>query len=210
MSHCKECNKRTKKYEWEKEGLDLDLKERRRLRQKYWYENNKERVSKQQKDKRLQDPVFRENQNKRSAARKLKQAKNEEHRDAIIRWNWVHKLDPTTRFIWDRFRIWKKSGPKRSITWSLTFEQIWDLFLNSKGVCHYTGQKLDLKTNSRNTISLDRIDSSKGYEMGNVVFCTALINRMKLDLTMDDFAREMQTALNYRIHWPDYIIKEQK
>ena len=36
-------------------------------------------------------------------------------------------------------------------------------------------------------ISVDRIDSNKPYEDGNIVFCCAIVNRMKQELSVKDF-----------------------
>lgn len=54
-------------------------------------------------------------------------------------------------------------------------------------VCHYTGTDLVLEKNKRNTISLDRIDCSKGYTITNVVFCCSFVNLMKHKSSYEDF-----------------------
>jgi hypothetical protein len=54
-------------------------------------------------------------------------------------------------------------------------------------ICYYTGIALTNKRNLPNTLSLDRIDSNKGYTKNNVVFCCAKINIMKSDMDVDEF-----------------------
>lgn len=46
-----------------------------------------------------------------------------------------------------------------------------------------------------NTVSVDRLDSSKGYTLENVVLCCAAINRMKMDMTVDEFRRWCQLVV---------------
>lgn len=78
-----------------------------------------------------------------------------------------------------RMAHWKARANKADIEWSLDLE-----FLESLSkVCHYTGQELTFEPNQPNSISLDRIDSSKGYTKDNVVFCSWRVNQAKNDLS---------------------------
>ncbi len=71
-------------------------------------------------------------------------------------------------------------------------KQIWD---NQKGICPYSGIKLklmkhgykfqDIANNRFEIASLDRIDSTKGYEKGNLVFVSTLVNFMKNNCTVE-------------------------
>lgn len=82
-----------------------------------------------------------------------------------------------------RFCCWKKGARDRNIQFDLTLEQIKTMPL----LCHYTGQTLVLESNKPNTISLDRIDCSKGYTATNVVYCCAFVNIMKHKSSYQDF-----------------------
>ena len=82
-----------------------------------------------------------------------------------------------------KFLMWKSNASKRNILFDLTFEQVKSMPL----ICHYTGRALTLKRNQRNTISLDRIDPSKGYTPTNVVFCCSFVNIMKHTSSYEDF-----------------------
>jgi len=64
-------------------------------------------------------------------------------------------------------------------------------------ICHYTGKPLTLEANHFNTISIERLDSSKGYTKENVVFCCETINRMKQELSYDDFIETCHTIYTY-------------
>ena len=89
---------------------------------------------------------------------------------------WIARLN-------SRFARWKKGARDRNIPFDLTFEQIETMPL----VCHYTGKELVLESNRPNTVSLDRIDSSKGYTPTNVVYCCAFVNLMKHTLSYENF-----------------------
>lgn len=53
--------------------------------------------------------------------------------------------------------------------------------------CNLTGLKLEFKTLKKQTASLDRIDSTKGYVEGNVQWIHKDINLMKNRLPQDYF-----------------------
>ncbi len=82
-----------------------------------------------------------------------------------------------------RFALWKANAKRRNIPFELNLGDI----KSSPLICYYTGTKLTLNTNQPNTISLDRIDNSKGYTKDNVVFCCQFVNYMKGTLTHEQF-----------------------
>lgn len=82
-----------------------------------------------------------------------------------------------------KLKVWKVNAKARHIRWDLSLEHLNTLPL----ICVYTGQALTLDVNQLNTVSLDRIDSTKGYVPGNVAFCLPSINRMKSDQTVSGF-----------------------
>lgn len=82
-----------------------------------------------------------------------------------------------------RFSRWKRSAHQRNIPFDLTLEQLESMPL----VCYYTGTTLVLESNERNTVSLDRLDSSKGYTITNVVYCCAFVNLMKHESSYEQF-----------------------
>ena len=61
------------------------------------------------------------------------------------------------------------------------------LYVLQEGKCKYTGDILNLSSNSKKTISVDRVDSSIGYLKTNVVLTTWEVNNCKQDLSFFDF-----------------------
>ena len=81
------------------------------------------------------------------------------------------------------FNRFKKSAKARGLKWNLTLEQI---FLDYNGVCCLTGEPISIDYDSQ-TASLDRIDSSKGYEVGNIQWVLSDINMMKRNMEQRKF-----------------------
>ncbi len=88
-----------------------------------------------------------------------------------------------------------KKRPKE-ISCNITIDDIRDLYIKQDGKCALTKKELTYikqdRTNdehiiNRWNISVDRIDSSKGYEKYNIQLVGAIINRMKIDIPQNDF-----------------------
>jgi len=87
------------------------------------------------------------------------------------------------RTLHGRIQQWKSGAMKRNLEWSID-----EKYLNSLPmICFYTNIPLTMEVKHTNTLSLDRIDSSKGYTKDNVVFCCAIINSMKNTLSVVEF-----------------------
>jgi hypothetical protein len=104
-------------------------------------------------------------------------------------------------FIIKLFGILKHNCLKRAkdLVMNITIDDIKTLFTKQEGKCALTGKELtysqmeedanngDSQLQHRWNISVDRIDSSKGYEKHNIQLVGGIINRMKTDLTDQKF-----------------------
>lgn len=89
----------------------------------------------------------------------------------------------------------KQAAKTRKKEFSITMEQLWELFVAQDNKCAMTGLDIQLSLDrkksdpdfSKITASLDRIDSSKGYTVDNIQWVHKDINRMKWSLSKDDF-----------------------
>ena len=89
----------------------------------------------------------------------------------------------------------------RNLPFSITMQQIWDLFLKQDRKCAYSGQILRFSTNRNShdgTASLDRIDSSKGYVKDNIQWIHKDINRMKQHFSENNFLYLVKLISKYR------------
>lgn len=100
------------------------------------------------------------------------------------------------------FSEYKKNAIKRQIVFDLTTEQFKTLVIQN---CYYCGispkQIISRKVYNGNFIhnGIDRIDSTKGYEIGNVVPCCGRCNEGKMDLSQDEFLSWIERVYKHSI-----------
>lgn len=83
----------------------------------------------------------------------------------------------------------KERAKKIKKEFSLTEEDFLELYVKQNGRCYYTNESLGLLRGSEDALSIDRIDSSKGYSKENCVLCLYRINLMKNDMQMEHFVK---------------------
>lgn len=81
----------------------------------------------------------------------------------------------------------KNSANKRKQDFNLTVDDVVDFWHKQKGICPYTGRKLELKAGCLNTVSIERIDSKIGYTKENTILVCQAVNRMKSDFSFEEF-----------------------
>lgn len=82
---------------------------------------------------------------------------------------------------WWRSHILREiNGRRHRVPVTITIQEAWDLLVKQNFKCSLSGMPIFVGDNSINgTASLDRIDSSKGYELDNVQWTHKHINFMK-------------------------------
>jgi len=68
---------------------------------------------------------------------------------------------------------------KKNIEWNLSLLFLLKLWEKQKMMCAYSGVPLTFEDNHPHTISLDRLDSSKGYTEDNVQLVCTIVNYIK-------------------------------
>lgn len=82
----------------------------------------------------------------------------------------------------------QRSAAVRGMSFRLTPQYLWELFLKQERRCALTGWNLVMpKHKVKGTASLDRIDSSKGYTKDNVQWLHKDVNIAKQDTKEDQF-----------------------
>ncbi len=87
---------------------------------------------------------------------------------------------------------------RRKIPISISIGDAWNVLREQNGRCAITGSVIALPSRTKGekaTASLDRIDSSKGYEPGNIWWVHKRINWMKSDMSMDEFVSFCQSVV---------------
>jgi hypothetical protein len=75
----------------------------------------------------------------------------------------------------------------RTKEFNIIDQDLIDLWGKQNGQCAYTKLPLLAAANQFNTLSLDRVDSGKGYVVGNIQLVCAAINKMKQEYTEEMF-----------------------
>lgn len=82
----------------------------------------------------------------------------------------------------------RKQNVRARVPVTVTIEQAWELFLQQEQKCALTGLSLTISSTSKyNTASVDRIDSSRGYELDNIQWVHKDINFMKRTYSQNYF-----------------------
>lgn len=103
----------------------------------------------------------------------------------------------------------KKGAVKRGIVFDVTIEEAWDLFEQQRRRCALTGIELafnQVKSTpwyENTTASLDRIDSSEGYVLGNIQWLHKDVNQMKWNLTTERLVELSRLIVENRIEKGD-------
>ena len=87
----------------------------------------------------------------------------------------------------DRLSTSKARAIHKQLPFDIDLEFLTQLYNKQNGKCYYTNELLSLSTNNDMTLSIDRLNSSKGYTKDNIVLCSKVINSIKNDLTIDNF-----------------------
>lgn len=96
---------------------------------------------------------------------------------------------------------YRRNATKRGVTFSISEEEFKNL---TKENCFYCGkeplQTISKKTNGEYVYNgIDRLDSSKGYDKGNVVPCCGRCNQGKMDLQLEEFFLWIEQVYNHSI-----------
>lgn len=92
------------------------------------------------------------------------------------------------------FRRYRKGASLRQIDWALSEKEMFEKF---DGSCEMTGWEISLEY-EKGTASLDRIDSSKGYEPSNIQWVHKMVNMCKNRYSIKQFV-DMCRAIVARI-----------
>lgn len=81
----------------------------------------------------------------------------------------------------------RSNARKRNREFNISKQFILNLLEKQENKCYYSGDELSMKPRLYNTLSIDRVNSSKGYTEDNVVLCCQKINVIKNDLSDLEF-----------------------
>lgn len=98
--------------------------------------------------------------------------------------DYVQNATPET-IVFKRLSVIKNRAKYKKIEYNLTAKDIFDQHEIQKGYCKYSGIPMNWIIDDPCCISIDRIDSSKGYTVDNVVLCCVVVNLIKYNNTTE-------------------------
>lgn len=108
----------------------------------------------------------------------------DEQRKAYIQYNKDWQRDNLFQY---RLLSARSRAKKKGIEVKLSVKFLKQLFEDQKGLCYYSGLPMEMTKVSRYSMSIDRMDSTKGYTEDNIVLVASIVNTMKNDLPIKDF-----------------------
>lgn len=91
----------------------------------------------------------------------------------------------------DFYTTLRRNAQSRFLSFEVSIEYLWELFLKQDRRCALSGRLLQFgrinKDRANTTVSIDRINSSKGYVEGNVQWVHKKINIMKNVYSQEEF-----------------------
>lgn len=109
-----------------------------------------------------------------------------------------HAYSGTTHITGTQFNRWHKGAIERDYEWSISIQDIEDVYMAQGGKCVYTDLELTAESAQLNTMSLDRINNSVGYVKGNIQLVVTKINIMKHALDEMEFVTLCQLVAKKR------------
>lgn len=208
-----------KKREWSRKSYEKNKeknREARKLKNKIWWANLSKEEKKNRNELKIkqyhEDKAYREKILKDAKRRRDNRSEEKKKADylKIKKYARVYakkqqsKLDETGDYKvflqWKRRRV-QASARGRNIEFNLSKEFLYKLYEKQKGACYYTGKRMNLTIYSgimpnrenidkfKDYLTIDRLNSSKGYVEGNVVLCTLKVNTAKGSLSYDEFVQ---------------------
>lgn len=105
---------------------------------------------------------------------------------------WVDSNIFRVRFLAARIR-----AKKNNLDFDIDEDFLKEIYISQNKRCFYSGVELHLKRSKFYSVSIDRIDSSLGYVKNNVVLTCDIINRMKNELSKEEFLSIIRNIYNF-------------
>lgn len=99
---------------------------------------------------------------------------------------------------WDKWlREVKTNASRRGLSCDLSVTDLKTLYETQGGLCQYSGRRMSFSKGDPNRVSVDRINSATHYTISNVVLCTVTVNKMKQDLSVQEFRTLAEEIVNH-------------
>ena len=94
----------------------------------------------------------------------------------------------------------KRASARGEIEWTLTPEELHQIWIAQNGRCYFTGLKLFSHTTANvRDWSIDRISNDLGYVKENIVLCHKAVNMSRGTLSVDAFIQMAKKIAEHRV-----------
>jgi hypothetical protein len=96
----------------------------------------------------------------------------------------------------------RREAKKDGREFSITLNDLLELWNSQGGKCYYTGRDMEhyssgnARTKNPSAVTIDRLDSSRGYTRDNIALCVWVVNRAKNALSVREFVGMCQEVSN--------------
>lgn len=101
------------------------------------------------------------------------------------------------------FHRYRRQAEERSISWNLKKDQVFEIISKSCIYCGEPPSNIECAS-KRKYNGIDRLDSKKGYERGNVFACCIRCNRAKSDMTLQEFEKWVEQVHQHLLKDPQF------
>jgi len=91
----------------------------------------------------------------------------------------------------------KKRAERKGLQFTILTDHLEELWEKQSELCYYSGRLMTIKP-GKDTVSIDRIDSTQGYTNGNVVLCCSVVNIMKGEMSTTDFLQVVRELCDHQ------------
>ncbi len=90
----------------------------------------------------------------------------------------------------------KHRAKRKNLDFELTDNVILDKIKKQNGKCYISHLEMKYNKNDKHSLSIDRLDSNKGYTIDNTILVTQFVNISKNDLSLEQFLKEIEFCYN--------------
>jgi len=105
------------------------------------------------------------------------------------------------KFIKSKVSAYRHRAKELDVPFDLVWSKLSELYAKQGGLCYYTAEPISFESITGNgaphlqTPSLDRVEPELGYVLGNVVWCSYELNRMKNEMGYKKFLQTCEKIL---------------
>lgn len=106
------------------------------------------------------------------------------------------------------YRETKQGARLRALSFCITQQDLEDLWNKQNKRCFYTKESMTFVKGEPNKVSVDRLDSTLGYEISNIVLCCSRVNLMKGSLSLQEFRKFIRLLEAHINEWVPTSLQE--